>query len=46
MDSFVEYYPDIYSHDDLQTFADAGLISQKVVDARFAEVEAAKTAQA
>ena len=40
MDSFVEYYDSIYSKSDLQTFADAGLISQQVVDARIAEVAA------
>ncbi|WP_155286029.1 hypothetical protein [Lacticaseibacillus zhaodongensis] len=46
MDSFVEYYDSIYSKDDLQTFADAGLIAQSVVDARIAEVAAAKQAPA
>lgn len=40
MDSFVMYYPAIYSKDDLQTFVAANFISQSVVDARIAEVAA------
>lgn len=42
MDSFTEYYPEFYTKDDLQIFVVAGMISQEVVDARIAEVDAAK----
>ena len=46
MDSFAMYYPSIYTKDQLQIFVTAGFIAQSVVNARFAEVDAAAKAQA
>jgi hypothetical protein len=46
MDDFAEYYPEFYTVDDLQLYVSAGLIDQKVVDARIAAVKAATADQA
>ena len=46
MDDFVNFYPDLYTLDDLQGYVDVGFIAQSVVDARVAAVKAAATDQA
>lgn len=44
MDLFLQFYDGIYTKDDLQLYVAAGFLTQAEVDARIAEVEAAKSA--